>query len=326
MKDKTIFSSIGIILFFILTAIDKFIVELHPALYITIGITSITLIIIGFLHDKKKQPLKKKIKTILLALLITILITIIYINPIYVYRNIKLENHLDKIITKQEIKSKELIPFEYDKAYIIMPYNSKEAIEKELGLKSRYIKDNNINDNTKELIIIKNNKVISSIFIPVNINIQAISDDNSITIKKDTYYYVYKNNNDYNLIETPISKEETYYDITYTIPGLWWEEDDEEPGKFYYLDINDDIENLTIKTLDNFKESKYLKNLEVLETENLTNQFYEIFYYKIKKENNYVEQRIILKDEKTYEFILYSKESNSVLYKNKLLDIIESIK
>ena len=207
-----------------------------------------------------------------------------------------------------------------------MPYNSKEAIEKELGLKSRYIKDNNINDNTKELIIIKNNKVISSIFIPVNINIQAISDDNSITIKKDTYYYVYKNNNDYNLIETPISKEETYYDITYTIPGLWWEEDDEEPGKFYYLDINDDIENLTIKTLDNFKESKYLKNLEVLETENLTNQFYEIFYYKIKKENNYVEQRIILKDEKTYEFILYSKESNSVLYKNKLLDIIESIK
>ena len=130
MKDKTIFSSIGIILFFILTAIDKFIVELHPALYITIGITSITLIIIGFLHDKKKQPLKKKIKTILLALLITILITIIYINPIYIYRNIKLENHLDKIITKQEIKSKELIPFEYDKAYIIMPYNSKEAIEK----------------------------------------------------------------------------------------------------------------------------------------------------------------------------------------------------
>ena len=178
----------------------------------------------------------------------------------------------------------------------------------------------------KHIIIIKNNKVISSIFIPVNINIQAISDDNSITIKKDTYYYVYKNNNDYNLIETPISKEETYYDITYTIPGLWWEEDDEEPGKFYYLDINDNIENLTIKTLDNFKESKYLKNLEVLETENLTNQFYEIFYYKIKKENNYVEQRIILKDEKTYEFILYSKESNSVLYKNKLLDIIESIK
>ena len=78
MKDKTIFSSIGIILFFILTAIDKFIVELHPALYIIIGLTSITLIIIGFLHDKKKQPIKKKIKTLLLALLITILITIIY--------------------------------------------------------------------------------------------------------------------------------------------------------------------------------------------------------------------------------------------------------
>lgn len=283
MKDKTILSSIGIIIFFILTLIDKFITKLHPILYIIVGLTSIILIIIGFLSDKKKQPLKKKIKTLLLALLITIIITIIYINPTYVYRNIKLEKHLEKITTKQEIKSKDLIPFDFDKAYIVYPYTTKEDIEKDLGIKSRYIKDNNINDNTKELIIIKNNKVISSIFIPVNINIQTLSDDNSITIKKDTYYYVYKNNNDYNLIETPITKEETYYDITYQIPGLWWEEDDEESGKFYYLDINEGIENLTIKTLDNFKESKYLKELEVLETENLTNQFYEIFYYKIKK-------------------------------------------
>ena len=63
MKDKSILSSIGIILFFILTAIDKFILELPDIIYILVGIISIALIIIGFLCDKKKQPTKKKIKT-----------------------------------------------------------------------------------------------------------------------------------------------------------------------------------------------------------------------------------------------------------------------
>ena len=76
MKDKTILSGIGIIIFFILTAIDKFFLSIPDILYITIGLISITLIIIGFLSDKRKIPSKKRNKNILIALIITIIISI----------------------------------------------------------------------------------------------------------------------------------------------------------------------------------------------------------------------------------------------------------
>lgn len=324
MKDKTIFNSIGIILFFILTAIDKFIIELHPALYIIIGLTSITLIIVGSLHDKKKQPTKKKIKTIIIATLITLLLTIIYINPVLIYNNYKINNYLKEQIKKDKID--EIINIDYDKAYVFYPYTSKEDIEKELGIKSRFIKDNNINDNTKELIVIKDNKVIASLFIPTNINIQVMSQDNSISKNKETYFYIHKVDNDYNLLETPNYKEETYYNIEYKIPGIWYKEDNEDVSRMYYLGI-DNLDYILVDIIDNFNYKKYKKNIEDIssEKEKIINKN-KLSIIEIKKDNLYEVHYILSINEETYIFKLYT--TNNTYNKNTkdLENVLKSIK
>lgn len=326
MKNKTILSGIGIIIFFILTAIDKFFLSIPDILYITIGLISITLIIIGFLSDKRKIPSKKRNKNILIALIITIIISIIYINPLYVYRNIKVKQNFENIVKKEKINSKELIPFKYDKAYIIMPYTDKESIEKQLNIKSRYIKDNSINDNTKELIIIKNNQVISSTYISSKINISPISDDNSITNKEDTYYYIYKENNNYNLIETPNNKKETYHNISFTIPGIWNREDI-EGERMYYLDIIDDTSNLTITKVEDFNYKKYKKNNKYEKEQELTINNRVVNYLEITKDNNHKEiEYIVTINKETYIFKLYTNNKLLTKYQNELKEVINTIK
>lgn len=327
MKDKSILSSIGIILFFILTAIDKFILELPDIIYILVGIISIALIIIGFLCDKKKQPTKKKIKTILLAFLITFLLTLVYINPFYLYRNYQVIKHIENITNKEQIEIKELIPFDFDRIYVAYPYTAKEQIEKDIKIKSRYIKDNNVNDDYQEIIIIKDNKVISSFLVSLsndNFTIQPMS-SNIIENKNDHIFSIYKDGKKYHFNEYPKNQEMSYRNITFTMLGTWYEEDNEDDYKFYYLDDPGNNDYMTLKELSKFKEKEYKKDLDIIEEKNLTNQYYEIFYYKVKIDETHIEQRIIIKGDSIYEFSLSSEKERAPKYYKELLNIIDSI-
>lgn len=334
MKDKTYLSSIGIIIFFILTVIDKFILELPDLLYIIIGTISIILIIIGFLSDKKKQSNKRNIKTIFLTFLVTFLLILIYINPLYIYRNNQVIKHIENIQNKEQIEIKELIPFDFDKIYIAYPYTSKDQIEKDLNIKSRYIKDNNINDDYQEIIIIKDNKVISSFLVSLNndnFSIQSMSSNNIIENDNQNIFQIYKENNRYYFNEISKRQEKSYKSLTFTIPGTWYEEDNEDDYKLYYLDDLDNNDYMTLKELSKYNDKDYKKilekeNLTVITEENLTNQTLEIFYYKIKKDETHIEQRIIIKSDTIYEFSISSAKSRTSKYYEELLTIIDSIK
>jgi len=54
MENKSILPTIGIICYLMLSIIDKFIISVHSYIYISIGVFSIILIIIGILKDRKK--------------------------------------------------------------------------------------------------------------------------------------------------------------------------------------------------------------------------------------------------------------------------------
>ena len=319
MKNKNNLSSIGIIVFFILTLIDKFITKLPSIIYIILGSISIYLIIIGFLNEKKKQSTNKKAKTIFQASIITFLLILIYINPFYQYRNYSVMKHLENIKNEEKIEIKELIPFTFDKLYIANPYTSKEQIEKELNLKSRYIKDNNINDNYQEIIIIKDNKVISSLL--VDYSIAPISSTNIIENKDNHIFKISKKDNIYYFEETLKRNKKQYKNITYTIPITWYEEKKEE-NQLYYIDEKSYI---TIKELTKYNEKNYQKNLTIIEEKDLSKEFFEIKYYKIKKDEKNIEQRIIIKEDTIYEIILYSLLKDDSKYYQELLNIIDSL-
>jgi len=54
MKNKSILPTIGIIIYLILSIVDKFMIKLPWYLYISIGIFSIILIILGIVKERKK--------------------------------------------------------------------------------------------------------------------------------------------------------------------------------------------------------------------------------------------------------------------------------
>ena len=241
--------------------------------------------------------MKKKI--IIVALITLLLIISIYlINPLLIIRNNKVINNLEKLQTKEYITRKDLIPFEYDKLHIIYPYTSKKDIEKETGIKSRYIKENN-NDNHYNLLIIKNNKIISNPSISTNTSIQLFDKE-----EDNTRIKVLKTEEGYSFIEQYISYEDTFYDIKFTLPGSYWREDNEDI-RMYYLDI-DSGDYLTIERKDKINKKDYQ-----LVKDN-------IFFKEDKETTEYT----ITKNKKYYIFkITSSKENKDSLYK-----IIKSIK
>ena len=81
-----------------------------------------------------------KNKTKILCVIAFTLGILVYINPLFIYRNYKLINHIESISHKETITKEDLIPFDYDKLYVVYPYTSKKDIEKDLKIKSRYIK------------------------------------------------------------------------------------------------------------------------------------------------------------------------------------------
>lgn len=329
IKDKTILSSIGILIFFIMTAIDKFYFRIPTFIYISIGILSIILIIIGFVKDKRKISSKKKIKTIIITTIITILLVVIYLNPYIVYNNYQLITYIKENLNNEEITN--LIPFDYDKAYIIYPYTSKEDIEKEIGISSRFIKGNEVNDNIQEIIIIKNNQVIATTFISLNNNkfsIKTLSEDNVIENNNSTYFFIKKEGDYSYLIETPYIKEETYNNIKFTVPGIWSKED-EENSRIYHLDIEENIDYMSIIKIDDFSYKKYKKTIKdelSIEKEISTKNFSNIKYLELDKDNDKTEiQYIISFNEETYIFLLSVQNKNKASYQETLLNVINSI-
>lgn len=267
--------------------------------------------------------MKNKKLLLILAIIAFIFSILIYINPLYVYRNYKLTNHITKLTTKEEITPNNLIPFNYDKLYIIYPYTTKKDIEKELNIKSRYIKANN-NDNYQILIVTKNNKVISSIKLSSKYSFQPLAEYKYFT-KRDTLIKIYNYEDTTSFIEQNKYIEESFYDISYTLPGSYWEEDDEEPGKFYYLDI-DSNEYLLVTKEENFNYNKYIKNKNISNTKDLNINNHQTKYIEMKEKETTSIIYIINIKESTYIFNLNTTKDNLVKNKEKLYNIIQSIK
>lgn len=239
-------------------------------------------------------------KIIIITTIIILLIIFIYlINPLLLIRNKKVINHLDSLQSKEYITRKDLIPFDYDKLHIIYPYTPKEFTESELGIKSIHIKENN-NDNHYDLLIIKNNKVISNPSISTNISIQLFDKE-----EKNTRIRVLKTEEGYSFIEQYISYEDTFYDITFTLPGSYWQEDNEDI-RMYYLDIDSD-DYLTIERKNKINKKDF---------QEIENNIY------FKEDEEYTEYVTYTKD-KYYIFKTYSSKENN---KKELYKIIKSIK
>lgn len=268
-----------------------------------------------------------KNKIIIIGIISFIIGLLIYINPSLIYRNYKLTNYIEELTTKKQITSKELVPYNYDKLHIIYPYTSKKDIEKELGIKSRYIKENN-NDKYQTIVVIKNNKIISYTNISLKYSFQPLAEYNYIS-KRDTIIKVSKHDNGYSFIEQNKFIEESFYNIKYQLPGSYWEEDDEEPGKFYYLDI-DSNEYLLITKEDKFSYKNYIKNKDISKKEDIKINNYSTKYLESKlttsSTNSLDITYIITTKESTYIFNLNSTKENLAINKENLYNIIQSVK
>ena len=54
MKEKSFISSIGILLYVVLSVVDRFFYKIPDYVYIPLAILGIVIIIVGFIIDKKK--------------------------------------------------------------------------------------------------------------------------------------------------------------------------------------------------------------------------------------------------------------------------------
>ena len=74
--------------------------------------------------------------------------------------NEKFEAKLSEQKEVSKVKLTELTDFKWDYAYFILPYVSKEEIEKIISIKSDEIQDNNNNDSTIYVVFTEKNKVV----------------------------------------------------------------------------------------------------------------------------------------------------------------------
>lgn len=248
---------------------------------------------------------------------------IIYINPLLIYRNHKILKHLDSISIKKQITPKELIPFDYDKVYIVYPYTTKKDIGAYLGIKSRYIKENH-NDNYQTILVIKNNRVISSTNVSLSYNFQPLAEYKMISKDRDTIIRIVKSDEITSFIEQKKYYEENIYDISFTLPGSYYKEDNEDI-RMYYLDI-DTSEYLTIEKTDNFNLKKYIKNKDITsQTEQIINNN-KTYYLEINNNNTTDLIYIIDINDTYYIFSLNSTKKNTEINKGDLYNIVLSVK
>ncbi|MBR4278745.1 MAG: hypothetical protein IKT34_01085 [Clostridia bacterium] len=53
MKDRSLFSTVGIIIWIITSAVDKFVYKIPNPIYIVLAVIGLALIIAGFIKDRK---------------------------------------------------------------------------------------------------------------------------------------------------------------------------------------------------------------------------------------------------------------------------------
>lgn len=118
--------------------------------------------------------MKKKLKIAFIVVAICIFIAIslactaiilLVGNPMNLIRNKQLDHAINSIATMEEttVQINDVIPFEWDAFYAPPPYESKENIEKEMGIKSHAIRSNIFNEGMVHLIFVNDGKVVSSI-------------------------------------------------------------------------------------------------------------------------------------------------------------------
>ena len=55
MKERSYLISVGIVIYIVMSAVDRFIYHIPKIIYIPLAILGITLILIGFFKDKSQQ-------------------------------------------------------------------------------------------------------------------------------------------------------------------------------------------------------------------------------------------------------------------------------
>lgn len=265
-----------------------------------------------------------KNKTFLFIIVVFIVGIIVYLNPALMYKNYIIKNHIDSLSKQSSVSTTDLIPFDYDQIHIIYPYSSKEDIENQIGIKSRFIRENQ-NDNYQTLIVIKNKEIIAATNVLLYYNFQPLHGYNYIVNKSNSKIIISENNSGYSFIEQYNSIEDTYLDISYNLPGSYNEEDDEEDGKFYYTDI-DNEEYLLVKILKDFDYNKYIKDKNIVNAREESLNNWKIYYFEEIKENTTDINYIVKINNENYIFILNSKNKNLESNKDVLNNIIQTIK
>lgn len=285
------------------------------------------------MKQKKQKKLINLVSLILCVIIILVVIVVIYIDPFYLIRNNRLITNIESLLDKEIISLDELIPFEYDALYLYEPYTYKKDMEKEIGIKSRFIKDNYTDNLGTELIVIKDNKVISSVFINLKKNgfiIEGLVYSNRLDKNDDIEFNVTKSDLGIFIRQKLKHYNDSYYDIVYTVPGEWWKEDWEEYGYFYYLDAesNDYAIIRKEKLLDKNKFIKYAKkdmdSVEFKEVININNfEGYHLVCNKEDRINHYFSLNI--KNE-SYVFIISGKENVIDNLYHDMITLLNSIK
>lgn len=281
---------------------------------------------------KKNKKLTKLVSLIILGIIVIGLLIVLYINPVYQNNNKLLLNNIESLLDKEEVTLEELIPFDFDSIYLFEPYSYKKDMESQMGIRSRFIKDNYTDNLGTELIVVKNKKVISSVFIKLEkcgFIIEGLVYSNKLDKNSDISFKLTKSDLGVFIRQKLNYYNDSFYDILYTVPGEWWKEDWEEEGYFYYVN-EDSTDHVIIRKeelLDKNKFIKYakkdLKSVEFKEIINI-NDFEG--YHLVGKKDNTMSHYISLNiKNESYVFIVNGKEDTIDNLYNELDKVLRSI-
>lgn len=98
-------------------------------------------------------------------------------NPFIAFKNKQLEKSIFEVKDSTEMYINEVIPFEWEMLYTFPCETNKQTMENVMGFKSKDI-PSNTEDNSLNLIFVKNNQVISQIYTnPKDIGFNIVFED-----------------------------------------------------------------------------------------------------------------------------------------------------
>lgn len=281
---------------------------------------------------KKNKKIVTIVSCVILGLIVIGVLVILYINPAYQKRNKLLIDNIDKLLVNEEVTLEELIPFDFDSVYLFEPYSYKKDMESQIGIRSRFIKDNYTDNLGTEMIVVKNNKVISSTFIKLEKNgfiIEGLIYSNKLDKNSNVVFEIKKHETGVFIRQKLKYYNDSFEDIVYTVPGEWWKESLEVNGYFYYVD--DDSQNyLIIRNEELFTKNNFVKYVEneVNVISSLEKVMINNFegYHLIGRKEDIISHYISLNIKSdSYIFILNGKENVIDNLYVKLQGLLESI-